>query len=187
MFECFFSRPFSLFVGYNIPYCSLLMRVTRAFIQYFRTEKIPGHIVQVSSMGGRLAFPLFSIYHATKWAVEGFTESLQYEVEPLGIKLKLVEPGAIKTEFYGTSRQFVKASDTNVYDEFVEKSEKVNLESGAKGDAPAKVAAAIFKAAQDNSRKMRYPVGNPAPMLLRLRKMLGDQLWFTIVRSSYKL
>jgi NAD(P)-dependent dehydrogenase (short-subunit alcohol dehydrogenase family) len=164
-----------------------LMRVTRAAVAYFRTNKIKGHIIQVASMGGRLAFPLYSIYHGTKWAVEGFTESLQFEVEPYGIKLKIVEPGAIKTEFYGTSRHFVKPTDTSDYDAFVEKCDKLSMESGAKGEAPSVVAATIFKAANDNSRKLRYAVGNPAPMLLRLRKFLSDGLWFMVVRSSYKI
>lgn len=164
-----------------------LMRVTRAAISYFRTNKIKGHIIQVASMGGRLAFPLYSIYHGTKWAVEGFTEALQYEVEPFGIKLKLIEPGAIKTEFYGTSRHLVKPTNTNEYDAFVDKCEKLSMESGEKGEDPSLVAAAIFKATNDNSSKMRYPVGKPAPMLLRLRKLLSDKLWFKIVKSSYKI
>jgi NAD(P)-dependent dehydrogenase (short-subunit alcohol dehydrogenase family) len=75
-----------------------LMRVTREAIKHMR-ENQGGNIVQVSSMGGRIAFPLFSIYHGTKWAVEGFSESLQYEVEQFNIRIKLIEPGAIKTEF----------------------------------------------------------------------------------------
>jgi len=164
-----------------------LMRVTRAFISYFRTNKIQGHIIQVASMGGRLAFPLYSIYHGTKWAVEGFSESLQYEVAQFGIKVKLIEPGAIKTEFYGTSRHFVKPTNTSDYNAFVDKCEKVSMETGAKGEDAGVVAVAIFKAANDNSNKMRFPVGSPAPMLLRLRKLLADTIWFGIVRSSYKL
>jgi NAD(P)-dependent dehydrogenase (short-subunit alcohol dehydrogenase family) len=51
--------------------------------------------------GGRLTFPLYSVYHATKWAVEGFTESLDFELRPFNIRVKLIEPGPIKTDFYG--------------------------------------------------------------------------------------
>jgi NAD(P)-dependent dehydrogenase (short-subunit alcohol dehydrogenase family) len=163
-----------------------LMRVTRSFISYFR-KKGGGNIVQVASMGGRLAFPLYSIYHASKWAVEGFTESLQYEVKGFNINLKIIEPGAIKTEFYGAGRHFVKPDDVSDYDELVNKCEKVSMESGAKGEDPAVVAKAIFKAASDKSNKMRYPVGSPAPMLLTLRKMIPDSWFFGIVKSSYKL
>ena len=163
-----------------------LMRVTREAAKLMR-EQGGGTIIQIASMGGRLAFPLYSIYHGTKWAVEGFTEALHYELAPFNIRLKLIEPGAIKTEFYGKGRQFVKPDYTDAYDSFIEKVEKVNMEAGGKGESPEKVAKAIFKAATDNSSKLRYPVGAPAPMLLRLRKLLPENLFIGIVKSSYKL
>ncbi len=163
-----------------------LMRVTRESIKIMREQK-NGIIIQIASMGGRLAFPAYSIYHGTKWAVEGFTEALQYEVAPFNIRLKLIEPGAIKTEFYGRSRQFVKPDYTTDYDAFMQKVENVSMDAGAKGEDPAVVADTILKAAIDGSKKLRYPVGKPAPMLLKLRKLLSDPIWFGIVRSSYKL
>lgn len=163
-----------------------LMRVTRAIIPYFRGKKA-GNIIQVASMGGRLAFPLYSIYHGTKWAVEGFSEALAYELRQFNIKVRLIEPGAIKTDFYGRSRAFVKPENTSDYDAFVAACEQVSMESGAKGEPASKVAEAIFRAANDGGWKMRYPVGAPAPMLLRLRKAIPDSWWFGIVRSSYKI
>jgi len=163
-----------------------LMRVTRSFIAYFR-KKGGGSILQVTSMGGRLAFPLYSIYHSTKWAVEGFTESLQYEVKPFNIRMKIIEPGVIKTEFYGTSRHFVKPTEFKDYDTFVEKCEKVSMEAGNNGENPLIVAAEIFKAANAKNCKMRYAIGKPAPMLLILRKMIPDSWWFKVVGSSYKI
>jgi NAD(P)-dependent dehydrogenase (short-subunit alcohol dehydrogenase family) len=163
-----------------------LMRTTRAIIPHMR-QRGGGTIIQIASMGGRLAFPLFSIYHGTKWAVEGFTESLHYELKPFGITLKLIEPGAIKTEFYGAGREMVKPENTTVYDDFVAKCDEVNQSSGAKGEPASLVAETVYKAATDGSNKMRYPVGKPAPMLLWLRKRLPDSWWFGVVRSSYKL
>ena len=163
-----------------------LMRMTRALIPHMRQRK-SGTIIQIASMGGRLAFPLFSIYHGTKWAVEGFTEALQFELNPFNIRLKLIEPGAIKTAFYGAGREMVKPTTTADYDDFVAQCDKVNQESGAKGESAELVANAIYKAAIDGSRNMRYPVGAPAPLLLRLRKLLPDSLWFGVVKSSYKL
>jgi short-subunit dehydrogenase len=164
-----------------------LMRVTRAMITYFRTHKIAGNIVQVASMGGQIAFPLYSIYHGTKWAVEGFSESLHYELKPLGIQVKIVEPGATKTEFYGVSREMIKPTQTQDYDEFVAKCEKVSMEAGEKGEDASVIAKTIFKAANDKSPKMRYAVGSPAPLLLTLRKLLPASLWFSMIRSSYKI
>ena len=163
-----------------------LMRVTREAIKHMR-ENQGGNIVQISSMGGRIAFPLFSIYHGTKWAVEGFTESLQYEVEQFNIRLKLIEPGAIKTEFYGRSRTFVQPDYTKAYDAFVQNADKIREEAGDKGDTAEKVATTIVKAASDKSGKLRYPVGNPAPAILLLRRIIPFSWWKGIVRMTYKM
>jgi NAD(P)-dependent dehydrogenase (short-subunit alcohol dehydrogenase family) len=163
-----------------------LMRVTRAAITHMR-EQGGGTIVQIASMGGRLTFPAFSIYHGTKWAVEGFSESLMYELAPLNIRMKIVEPGPIKTEFYGTSRHFVKPTHTPAYDNFLANAEKVAMESGKKAVGPEKVAQTIFKAANGTSRRLRYSVGQPGPLLLWLRKRLPESWFFGIVRMSYKL
>ena len=78
-----------------------------------RSSSIRSHVLY--------CFPLYSIYHATKFAVEGFTESLQYELAQFNIKMKLIEPGPIVTDFYGRSRQFIKPTNTNEYDEFIQK------------------------------------------------------------------
>ena len=163
-----------------------LMRVTRAAIGVMR-EQGGGTIVQVSSMGGRLAFPLYQIYHGTKWAVEGFTESLQFELEPLNIRLRLVEPGAIKTEFYGRSRVAAHGHDLPAYAGVVAKCDAVNQGAGAKGEDPMKVGDRIVDAAESRGHQLRWTVGAPAPMLTRLRKLLPDSWWFAVVRMSYKL
>ncbi|WP_206513058.1 SDR family oxidoreductase [Larkinella soli] len=163
-----------------------LMRVTREAVKLMR-EQGGGTIIQIASMGGRLAFPLYSIYHGTKWAVEGFSESLHYELKPLGIHLKIIEPGATRTEFAGRSRQFIRPDYTQAYDAFIRKVDKVNAETMEKGESPRKIAETIVKAAGDTSGKLRYPVGNPAPVLLRLRKLLPETLFFGIIRNSYKL
>jgi short-subunit dehydrogenase len=163
-----------------------LMRVTREAVRIMRMQK-GGTIVQIASVGGRVAFPLYSIYHGTKWAVEGFTESLQYEVAQFNIKLKLIEPGAIKTEFYGRSRAFMKPDYTNDYNEFVKKCEAVSMEAGDKGASPEAVAKVIFKAANDSSTKMRYPIAFPANLLLPLRRLVSERFFFWAVKQSYKI
>src|ERR1700744_2822675 len=77
-----------------------LIAVTQAVLPFMREQR-SGTIINLSSVGGRVIFPFCSLYHATKFAVEGLTESLQYELNPLGISLKIVEPGGFKTEFAG--------------------------------------------------------------------------------------
>ncbi|MFM1772594.1 MAG: hypothetical protein RLZZ71_1736 [Bacteroidota bacterium] len=163
-----------------------LMRVTREAIKHMRPNG-GGTIIQISSMGGKITFPLYSIYHATKFAVEGFTESLHYELAQFNIKMKLIEPGPIVTDFYGRSRTFIKPTSTNQYDGFIQKfndaAEKVLKEA----EGPEVVAKMIFKSATDNSDQMRYAVGKPGPLLLILRKLLSDKLYFLMVRKTYKL
>jgi NAD(P)-dependent dehydrogenase (short-subunit alcohol dehydrogenase family) len=163
-----------------------LMRVTREAVKLMR-EQGGGTIVQIASVGGQVAFPLFSIYHGTKWAVEGFTESLQFEVAEHKIRMKIIEPGAIKTEFYGTSRAFMKPDYTKAYDNFITKCEKVNMEAGGKGADPIVVAKTIYRACTDNSSKLRYPIAYPANVLLPMKRFLPARLYFWFVRMSYKL
>ncbi len=164
-----------------------LMRCTRAVIPAMREQK-HGTIIQISSMGGRVTFPLYSIYHATKFAVEGFTESLQYELEPFGIRMKLVEPGAIKTDFYDRSRQFIMRDDLQPsYGPFVRQVEAVAMAAGAKGASAESVAKVIFGAATDRSTKLRYPIAYPANVLIPARWLLPDGLFRQVVKSSYKL
>jgi short-subunit dehydrogenase len=147
-----------------------LMRVTREAIKHMRPNG-GGTIIQISSMGGKITFPLYSIYHATKFAVEGFTESLQYELRQFNIKMKLIEPGPIVTDFYGRIQKFNDAAEKVLKD----------------AEGPEVVAKMIFKSATDNSDQMRYAVGKPGPLLLALRKLLSDKLYFLMVRKTYKL
>lgn len=163
-----------------------LMRVTREAIKRMRPQG-GGMIIQISSMGGKITFPLYSIYHATKFAVEGFTESLHYELAQFNIQLKLIEPGPIVTDFYGRSRQFVKSSTTNQYDGFIQKFNQAAEKVMKDAEGPEVVAKTIFQAATDNTSQMRYAVGKPGPLLLLLRKILSDKLYFLMVRKSYNL
>src|SRR5690606_17583411 len=119
-----------------------LMRVTREAVKIMR-EQGGGKIVQIASMGGRLAFPLYSLYHSSKWAVEGFTESLHYELAPFNIQLKIVEPGIIKTEFTGRSRTFVKPDYTKAYDAYLDKFEKIATKTVDNAIGPETVAETI--------------------------------------------
>jgi NAD(P)-dependent dehydrogenase (short-subunit alcohol dehydrogenase family) len=97
-----------------------LMEVTRRILPHFRAHKA-GTVINVASMGGRLTFPFYSVYHATKWAVDGFSESLQFELRPLGIRVKIVEPGAIKTDFYDRSVDLAHDRALSEYNALVDK------------------------------------------------------------------
>ncbi len=159
-----------------------LMAVCRAAIPRFRAQKA-GVIVNVASMGGRITFPLYSVYHSTKWAVEGFSESLQHELRRFGIRVKLVEPGVIRTDFYTRSADAVTTDADSPYDAYAKKV-MANMTPGEQsGSSAEEVAEVVWRAATDGSWKLRYPAGGDARQILWLRKLTPDWLYTRIVRS----
>ena len=90
-----------------------LLEVTKAVLPHMRGNRA-GTIINISSIGGQITFPLGTLYHGTKFAVEGLSEELHYELEPLGIQVRIVEPGMIRTDFGGRSFDF--AMDENLPD-----------------------------------------------------------------------
>jgi short-subunit dehydrogenase len=156
-----------------------LMSVTRAFLPHFRERK-GGVIVNVSSVGGRITFPLYSLYHATKWAVEGFSEALVYELEPFGIRVKIIEPGPIKTDFYDRSLDVMSRPGLTAYEAFVARAMPALQKAGADAPGPEVVARAIYKAATDGSRRLRYPANSAA--LLLLRRLLPTGVFMGLVK-----
>jgi len=162
-----------------------LMAVTRLVLPPMQQQG-NGLIINIASIGGRLTFPLYSLYHSTKWAVEGFTESLQYELEPFNIRVKLVEPGPIKTDFYGRSADSGTQPDLGVYQSFVDRVMPRMHAAGADGSPPEAVAEVIYRAATDGSKKLRYPAGKNAALLLTLRKLFPDS-WFRMLMQQMLL
>lgn len=158
-----------------------LMNVTRAILPYFRERK-SGTIINIASVGGRITFPLYSLYHGTKWAIEGFSESLQYELRQFGIKVKIVEPGAIKTDFYDRSMDLMEKKGLTAYDPYIDLAFSNIQEIGNKAPGPGIVAKKTYKAATDGRWKMRYPVGSGAPTLLFIRRIIPNSWFFRAVR-----
>lgn len=164
-----------------------LIQTTRTVLPHFRTNR-SGRIINISSMGGRMTFPLYSLYHSTKFAVEGLSESLNYELNPLGIDVKLVEPGAVRTEFTARSMDFFEG-DITEYKPMVENLKKLleNLTDRMIPNVPEDIARVIYKASTTTSKKLRFVAGNDAKMLLLMRKMLGVNLVMTIARKRFNL
>lgn len=160
-----------------------LMRVTRALLPHLR-EMQGGSVINVASMGGRLAFPFYSVYHATKWAVEGFSESLAYELAPLGLRVRIIEPGAIRTDFYGRSTEFVHDRLLTAYNGLVDRGMRGISKAAVKGAAPEKVADVIWKAANDSSDRLRYVVGKDARALLAARHLMSPQAMRKLVTAQ---
>lgn len=152
-----------------------LMNVTRAILPHFRQRK-SGVIVNISSMGGRITFPLYSAYHGTKWAVEGFSEALSHELVEFNIRVKIIEPGTIKTDFY-EALVIAKKQGLTVYDRYIQKIFSSTKKAGQNGASPELVAQEIYRAVLDGSGRLRYPVGGNGPLLLLLRRILPES-WF---------
>jgi NAD(P)-dependent dehydrogenase (short-subunit alcohol dehydrogenase family) len=151
-----------------------MLAVTRAVLPVFRRQR-GGTIVNLSSMGGRIAFPLYSVYNSSKFAVEGFTEGLRFELRPHNIHLKLIEPGVIKTDFYGSSMQ--KPEDPELesaYGDFVRRADRDTENTGLE---PRAVARTVYRAALDTSRRLRYIVGLDARTVSLLRWLLPQRLF----------
>jgi len=150
-----------------------LMNVTLAFLPHFRANGA-GLFLNVSSMGGQITFPFGSLYHGTKWAVEGFSESLSYELSGLGIQVKIIEPGVVSTDFYGRSMVFSAKEGLTAYDEILTKYQANTANAQSSGSTPEQLAEAIYGAATDGKAQLRYLIGPDAEQLLGLRKALGD-------------
>jgi NAD(P)-dependent dehydrogenase (short-subunit alcohol dehydrogenase family) len=159
-----------------------LMRVTQSILPHFR-ERRTGVIVNVSSGVGRIALPLQSLYNATKFAIEGFSESLQYELAPLGIRVKLVEPGNIKTKFF-QSLNVIKNDKLPEYQSYHQKVLANHFKLDATGASPEMVARVIYHAANDEAARLRYPAGKDVAGIIRIRKLLPERMFFRLVRSQ---
>jgi len=141
-----------------------VVNVTRAVLPILRKQR-SGRILQVTSIGGRGAGPGLSGYHAAKFAVEGFSESLAQEVRPLGIQVCLVEPGGFRTDWAGTSMAYAKPMEA--YEDSVGR-RRAFMQSDYKGGGdPEKAADAILKLSAVEQMPLRQPLGTDATVLLK--------------------
>jgi NAD(P)-dependent dehydrogenase (short-subunit alcohol dehydrogenase family) len=131
-----------------------------------------GLILNISSIVGRMALPYASSYIATKFAVEGLSESMRYELEPFHIRVKIIEPGSISTEFGKGSMQMA-VSDP--YRESMKKFLGVFTKSNSAGATPDEVAKVIYRAANDSSNRLRY-LAKPG-LFFWMNRILPDAIW----------
>ena len=159
-----------------------LMDVTKAIIPHFRAHK-DGVIVNISSIGGQMTFALGSLYHGTKFAVEGISESLHYEMAAIGVKVKIVEPGFIATDFGGRSFDF-QAGEIEEYKPLINALMQQWQNPNNTVSPPSLVAVVIFKAVTDDSEQLRYRAGDDANFLLDSRKKMTDDEFFKMMNSQ---
>lgn len=163
-----------------------LLEVTKAVLPHFRQNK-KGIIINISSIGGKITFPLGSLYHGTKFAVEGISESLNFEVEQFGGQVKIVEPGMIATDFAGRSFDFSNDENKTEYQNIVNAlmTQIPKMEENA---SPASVVAeVIFEAATDGKNQLRYTAGEDAKMLMTNRQQYDDTTFIGSIKSQFGL
>ena len=163
-----------------------LARLTQAVLPYMR-EKKAGRIVNITSMGGKIYTALGSWYHATKHALEGWSDCLRLELAPFSIDVIIIEPGIIKTEF-GTTLlgPMLERSGNSVYGSManaVAEATKQSYEKGG-GSDPSLVAKAVSKALKARKPKTRYAVGKFAKQLIFLRKWFGDRVFDKVIQRT---
>jgi len=150
-----------------------LLETTKAVLPHLRANK-SGTIINISSIGGKMTFPLGTLYHGTKFAVEGLSEALHYELSSIGVCVKIVEPGMVKTDFGGRSFDFTNDEHLIEYQAFVAKFMSAMAAMGDGGSAPEVVAEVIYRAATDGTSQLRYTAGSDAAEMLKNRKALDD-------------
>ncbi len=157
-----------------------IVRLTGEVLPHMKKQK-RGTIVNISSVGGKVTFPLYSFYNATKWAVEGFSESLQHELVPFNIKIKIIEPGPVKTDFFARSMDILTPKPGDEYEVYFNVAFKNMGESAKNGISAQKAAKKVVKAATDSGWRLRYPVGSKG--ILYLRKLLPVVIFNGIIRG----
>ena len=138
-----------------------LSRMTRTVLPIMRAQR-SGHIVNISSIGGLRSFPTLAYYHATKYAVEGFSESLSLEVAPLGIKVTIVEPSGFRTDWAGRSAAESKNRIADYAPTAGKNLENLRDHSGKQPGDPVRAAAAIIAAVESSNPPLRLLLGKAA-------------------------
>ena len=161
-------------------------RLTQLVLPHMRAQR-SGYIINISSIGGRVHVPLGSWYHATKFAIEGLSDTLRLEVAPFGIHVVVVEPGAIDTEWHGVAAGNLVANSTmGAYAVQAATVEKV-LSGGRFASSPDVVAKAIAKAVTARRPRTRYAVGLGAKPVIYARRVLPDRVVDAVVRLTFRV
>lgn len=160
-----------------------VLRTTQAFLPVFREQK-RGLVITTTSIGGHVAFPFNSVYHATKWALEGWSESVSHELAPFGVRVKTVAPGGIKTDFIGRS---LVLADHAAYAAHTARvlAYFTNPEHAAQSSTAEQIADVVYEAATDGKDQLRYIAGADANALFAQRQAVGAEAFRAGMRQMF--
>jgi len=165
-----------------------VIRVTKEVIPIMRNQG-SGNIINVSSVGGKIGIPLNSAYISSKFALEGLSESIRYELEQFGIDVILIEPGVVKTNFFENADVIINnntGNKTSVYSQLTQKlfeGFEPMLKSNS-SSLSSDVAEVIYQAIESNNREVRYPVGKDALSIIKTRQNLSDKEFENWIKES---
>ena len=161
-----------------------VLRVVQPFITYFRERKKEGLLLTTTSAAGIAANPLASVYSATKFALEGWSEAVNYEVNQFGIRLKTIAPGGMATDYAGRSLTYVANQVyTPLWNKMIAGFEDGSTE--VHFSSADDVANMVYEAATDNKPQLRYVAGPDAHKLANDRQVLGQQKQFEQISKLY--
>jgi NAD(P)-dependent dehydrogenase (short-subunit alcohol dehydrogenase family) len=169
-----------------------VIRVTQQVLPVMRKQNSGGGtIVNVSSVGGRIGVPVLSAYQSTKFALEGLSESMSYELEPFGIRVVIIEPGFIRTNIINSSTSAEKALDPkSPYFSLMQKVKnyfKSMMENASSSSPPEEVAKVILQAITSENPQLRYIVGNDAATIIQARMNMPDKEFRKMVIQNFSL
>ncbi|QWI74454.1 SDR family oxidoreductase [Bacillus mycoides] len=161
--------------------------ITQLVLPYMRKQK-SGKIINISSISGKVGFPGLSPYVSSKYALEGWSESLRLEVKPFGIDVALLEPGSYNTNIWEVGKQLAEnqSDTTSPYKEYMDKIQKhINNGNDTLGN-PMDVANKIVEIAEARRTTLRYPIGKGVKFMIFVKKVLPWRLWEFLVLRSFK-
>lgn len=162
------------------------MRLTQLVLPHMRAQR-SGKIVNISSIGGKIAMPFGGWYHASKFAIEALSDSLRQEVAPFGIDVVVIEPGGIQSEWGGIAMDsLVKTSGSGAYHQMVGKMDRSFRAIDGKIPGPDLIAGLIKKAIEANKPKTRYLAGYMAKPARFFRRLLSDRMMDKMLASQMK-
>lgn len=148
----------------------------QACLPHFRQQG-SGLVINVSSIGGRLVLPFNSLYHGTKFAIEGISEALALELAPHNIRVKIIEPGGVKTDFAGRSLEILQKDGLTAYDTSLQQAMTVFTAPDRAGmySEASDIANVVYTAATDGTSQLRYLAGKDAEAMATERAQLSDE------------
>jgi NAD(P)-dependent dehydrogenase (short-subunit alcohol dehydrogenase family) len=160
-----------------------LIRTTQAVIPIMRKQR-SGTIINISSGAGRFGFPSGSAYVSSKFAVEGLSEAISFELEPFGIRVIIIEPGVVKTNFLNSTILAEKSKDpSSDYAPLIKYVRSVISEMAKNGSDPKYVADIILNAVTTDKPKLRYLAGNDVKQLVKTKESMSDEDFHNVLKQ----